>query len=930
VNGIIVEKARENNLREVSVEIPRHRLTTITGVSGSGKSTLACNVIHAEGQRRYLESLSAYARQFLHLFQRPNVESITGLSPTLALSQNQGLAGFLSTVGTLSEVYDFLRLLFHTSATQLCHRCSRELKVLDAAAAVENLLETWPGGHFEVYATLVRHRKGHYAAMFRALERQGYTRLRVNGRVRSLAGLSLSRSARHTIEVRVGTAELRPDQASSLLRTVEAGFQLGRGEIGLYAEDGQQRLLSRQNCCLPCGLFFAAPEPSTFSFHSAEHRCPRCLGRGAVHQLIPESVFSNMDLPLDRIEPSDPDPQLQRLLARVWVRSVAGLGLAPSRTWASLPPQLQDQLLHQPGPASAPASLGQLLLQRLEKLPQAERPEFAHRHFRTLTCPDCRGSRLAAAGRGFRLAGESIGDLAQRPLDGLLEWCRLHGQPIREARPQSKPLLSEIERRLAGIMEIGLGYLSLHRPAESLSGGELQRLRLAARLQREMGGVLYILDEPSIGLHPGDMDRLLGLLRRLREQGNTVLVVEHDAATIAASDHVIDLGPGGGRQGGQVVFAGPVDRLRQAPDSLTGQYLSGRLKVRRPATRRAQTGGGICLEGVTTHNLKDICFRLPLRNLIAVTGVSGSGKSSLVADTLYPLVQAQLRRGAGTHPTVRSFSITGGPLQHVYFVDQASVGRTPRSTPATYTGVFDEIRRFFARLPEAQARGLGAGHFSFNLPAGRCPTCLGMGQVRVEMRFLPDSFLLCPQCQGTRYQPDLHEVRFEGKTIAAVLDLPVSEALDLFAHFPAIRRRLQVLEETGLGYIRLGQPTPSLSGGEQERLRLSVQLLATPGQSTLFLLDEPTTGLHFADVERLCRLVHNLVDQGHTVVAIEHNLDFIQQADWVVDLGPGPGDRGGEILYAGPLEGILESPDSLTGAFLRRHLKDVAPRSGRG
>lgn len=922
MDAIRIVNATENNLQGVSLEIPRQRITVISGVSGSGKSTLAYNILYAEGQRRYIESLAPFARQFLHLFQKPRVDGISGLAPTLSIQQNPGTASVLSTVGTLSECYDYLRLLYYSSARQLCHACGRPLRQLSVSDAASLVGETLAGREVTVYAPVIRQRKGNYKTLLSAQERKGWRQVRVDGDFRSLAGLRLDRHRKHTIEIPIGKAAAA--NSGELLTLVTQALQLGQGEIRVTTDDGTGHFYSLRNYCLECGLAFPDPDPSTFSFQSSRYRCPACQGRGEVGCIPANLLFPDLDLPLGKLEPAGLEAPLLRRLTHAWHQALAGVQPDPLARWNDLPPEIRDRLLAEDHTGTDTGNPANALLGHMEELPESERRELEIRLVRRKKCPLCDGSRLDRPGRSFRLAEAGIGDLAAMPLAALQSWFGQSTARLAAEAPHTINLLRELGRRLHALDRIGLGYLNLHRAAETLSGGELQRVRLATRLQQDMGGVLYILDEPSIGLHPDDFSRLIELIVEIRDQGNSIVIVEHDETTIRHADHVVDLGPGGGRAGGRVLYAGPVDGLLREEHSLTGQFLGNRRKIRLPARRRTGGRAGIVLKGVTTHNLQNVNIRLPLGTLCVLTGVSGSGKSSLLADTLHPLLRAHVAGHAAELPTVEGFAVRGGTVHHVYFVDQSPVGRTPRSTPATYSGVFDEIRRFFSRLPEAQARGLTPAHFSYNSSAGRCPHCRGMGEVRMEMRFLPEARTPCDHCHGRRYQWDVLRVCYHGHSIADVLDLSVSEALDLLRNFPPVRRRLQTLADTGLGYIRLGQPTPTLSGGEQQRLKLSLHLSSPDSRHTVFLLDEPTTGLHFAEIETLCTLLHRLVDAGNTVVAIEHNLDFIAQADQAVDLGPGSGADGGRVVYAGPLEGLLESLESRTAPHLKKHLERIA------
>jgi len=926
MGAIRIENAAENNLQGISVSIPRQRLTVITGVSGSGKSTLAYNVVYAEGQRRYLESLAPYARQFLHLFQKPQVDWIGGLAPALSLQQNAGAPAVLSTLGTASEVYDYLRLLFYSCATPHCPVCAEPLVSLPPEGLAGMVGRDFAGQEVAVYAPVIRGRKGHYRTLLAELARRGVERVRVDGKVRPPAGAALARHQRHTIEALAGTARIGRSGRRVPAEVLAEALRVGRGEFTVVGAAGDVRFYSMRNFCHPCGQAYPDPQPATFSFLSPQHRCGACDGTGAVTHVPPELIFPDPGRPLGGLEPILHDTALQRRLRRAWHRALAALDLSPLARWADLSAGSRDALLTEVHDMPDDDHPVNLLLAHWRGLPASEQRDFALQYLRDKPCPACGGCRLAAAGRAYRLEGAGVADLVDLPLDRLAAWLDGQAAGFRRRFPQAGVLMREMDRRLRTMMRIGLGYLTLNRSTDSLSGGELQRLRLSARLQNAMGGVLYVLDEPSIGLHPADFGPLMDLLREIRDQGNTLIVVEHDAFTIRSADHVIDLGPGGGAGGGRLLYNGPAAGLAECAESVTAAYLAGRIHVRLPARRRAIGRNGIVLAGVRTHNLKNIRAFFPFAALTVVTGVSGSGKPSLVADTLYPLLRAQAQGGQGRHPDVDTFRLRGGPVDHVYFVDQSPVGRTPRSTPATYTGLFDEIRRFFARLPEAQARGLTTSHFSYNTGDGRCAACGGMGQVRMEMKFLPDSFVPCGQCQGQRYAWDVLRVRYQGFSIADVLELSIAEALDLFRNFPALRRRLQVLADTGMGYIRLGQPTPTLSGGEQQRLKLGAHLLDRQLRHAVFLLDEPTTGLHFADIDTLCVLIHHLVDAGNTVIAIEHNLDFIAQADYVIDLGPGGGAAGGAVVYDGPLAGLAGAPRSATGSYLRHYLNsDCTP-----
>ncbi|MBN2432776.1 MAG: excinuclease ABC subunit UvrA [Acidobacteria bacterium] len=915
MKDIIIENAREHNLQGINLTIPRHRLTVVVGVSGSGKSSLVYNIIYAEAQRRYLETLAPFARQFLHLFQKPKVEWIAGLPPAIAVGQNPGSASSLSTVGTLSEIYDYLRLLFYSKAQQHCHRCGQPLQNMDPSRIATILEQRFAGEETQILAPLVRERKGNHRALLDVLERRGIRQVWVDGHIRTIAEVALHRQHKHTIAAFMGRFRFRHSRNKSRLKQLlKEALALNSREI-VARSDSRIMPFSLDNYCPACQLAFPQPVPATFSFNSARYRCAHCRGRGEVAFIQPRALFLNPDDALIKLEVDVAEPSIRRALTRAWHHRLAELKPGPTMRWRDLSPSQRHMLLGETaeGAGRSPADV---LLALFEDLPIAQRREWEMNLLGRIICPSCDGSRLGEAGRAFRLGDHRLGELCRMPLGDLRTWAEnILSQTADET---SRLLLQEISRRLDSLLHIGLEYLHLHRSSPSLSGGELQRLRLAARLQQDMGGVLYVLDEPSIGLHPADLQKLLGMLEELRDQDNTVLVVEHDERTIRQADYVIELGPGGGSRGGRVLFAGPQAALESARDSVIAPYLSGQKAIPLPVRRRRASSSGATIRHARRHNLKDLEVFFPFHVFTVVTGVSGSGKSSLVAETLYPLLWQRLhggfRNGQAENVRIR------GALHHVYFVDQSPVGRTPRSTPATYTGIFDDIRRFYARLPEAQARGFTPGSFSFNTARGRCPACQGLGVVRLEMKFLPDSYITCDQCQGSRYQWDLLRVHYQGKSISDVLQLSVDDALDLFRNFPSIRKKLQILSDTGMGYVGLGQPTPSLSGGEQQRLKLANRLLVQEEEHTLFILDEPTTGLHFAEIEKLCRLIHHLVDRKNTIIAIEHNPDFIRQADYIIDLGPGSGEQGGEVLYAGPLPGILDHERSLTGRFLGKNV----------
>jgi len=950
----VVRGAREHNLKDVSLELPRDAMIVFTGLSGSGKSSLAFDTIFAEGQRRYTESLSAYARQFLGQLDRPDVDFIDGLSPAVSIDQKGASRNPRSTVGTITEVYDYLRLLFARVGQPHCPVCGRPVARQSPQQVVDQVLELAEGTRFQVLAPVVRGRKGEHAELLRGLAAKGYSRARIDGTVIRLESAVtgdlpvLDKNAKHDIEVVVDRLQVKPSARRRLTDSVETALSLSGGVVILDFTDlpegdpGRERMFSEHLACLYDDLSFDELEPRSFSFNSPSGACPDCTGLGRRLEADPELIVP------------DESRSLQEGAIAVWsgghdgdyfVRLIEALGRTLGFTtdtpWSKLSPAARQALLYghdQPVPvryttrngrkrsydARFEGAIPYLERKRAEAGNEDENENRNETRFagfmREVACPACQGTRLKPLARAVRVDGRSIADFCAMGVSELAERVRELKLPGAQGTI-SGPILAEIASRLDFLLDVGLDYLAMDRAAATLAGGEAQRIRLASQIGSGLAGVLYVLDEPSIGLHQRDNHRLLETLTRLRDLGNTLIVVEHDEDTIRAADWVVDIGPQAGERGGRIVVSGPLEDLLASRESLTGAYLSGRKSIGVPAVRRKRSEGRqVVVEGASANNLRNVDVAFPLGLFVAVTGVSGSGKSTLVNDILYRALARELN-GAGSVPG-KHRRITG--LQHldkVVRVDQGPIGATPRSNPATYTGVFDHIRRLFAQTPEAKVRGYQPGRFSFNVKGGRCEACAGDGTIKIEMQFLPDVYVPCEVCHGARYNTDTLQVHYKGKTIAEVLDMPIEEAAGFFAPVPAISRHLKTLVDVGLGYVRLGQPAPTLSGGEAQRVKLAAELQRRATGRTIYVLDEPTTGLHFEDIRKLLGVLTRLVDTGNTVIVIEHNLDVIKTADWVIDLGPEGGAGGGLVVATGPPEKIAAVEESYTGQFLK-HLLD--------
>jgi excinuclease ABC subunit A len=945
---IVISGAREHNLKDVDLELPRDALIVITGLSGSGKSSLAFDTIYAEGQRRYVESLSSYARQFLGLMEKPDVDSIEGLSPAISIDQKTTSRNPRSTVGTVTEIYDYLRLLWARIGVPYCPECGEEITGQTQEQIVDRLMTLADGTKFMVEAPIVRGRKGEYGKLLEQMRLEGYSRVRVNGELRRLdEEIVLDKKFKHDISVVVDRLVMKSELRRRLSESVEAAAGLAAGLIEVEILDGEETtetmLFSEQFACLNCGTSIPELEPRIFSFNSPHGACDRCHGLGFQRVIDPELVVPDPTLSLAEgaLQPWN------RGISSYWKRLIASVaaenGVDVDVPWSRLSGEEKAIFLHGTGEKRHQVSytnrfgrrrsykvrfegIVNNLQRRYEETDSETSRDRIESYMAEQPCPACEGARLRPESLAVKIGGLSIAEYSDLSARAASEW--IGDLELTETeRAIARLIVREITERLAFLENVGIGYLSLARSARSLSGGEAQRIRLATQIGSHLVGVMYVLDEPSIGLHQRDNEKLIATLDRLRDLGNTVIVVEHDEGTMKAADHLVDLGPGAGEHGGHVIAAGTPKAVEKNAASLTGQYLSGKRKIEVPEKRRPRRGA-LVVRGAREHNLKDVDVSIPLGVFCCVTGVSGSGKSTLVNETLHHAVanrlhQAKLRPGA--HDGIDGLS----QIDKIINIDQSPIGRTPRSNPATYTGVFDHIRQLFTQTQESRARGYKPGRFSFNVKGGRCEVCKGDGQIKIEMHFLPDVYVPCEQCHGKRYNRETLEVRFKGKSISDVLEMSVEDAVSFFENVPKIARRLRTLHDVGLSYIRLGQPATTLSGGEAQRIKLATELSKVATGDTLYILDEPTTGLHFADVQRLLDVLGRLVDAGNTVVVIEHNLDVIKTADWLIDLGPEGGEEGGEIVAVGTPEEVAAVAASYTGRFLTELVEPAKPKRGR-
>jgi len=938
LDKIIVKGAREHNLKNINIAIPRDKLVVITGVSGSGKSSLAFDTIYAEGQRRYVESLSAYARQFLGRMEKPDVDYIEGLSPAISIDQKGPSHNPRSTVGTMTEIYDYLRLLFARVGHPHCPKCGREICRQTVQQIVDAVQEVPTGSKIMIMAPLVRDRKGEYLSVFDDLRKSGFVRVRVDGRIRDLSEeFELDKNKKHTIEAVIDRLQVGEAEKSRIADSVETALKLGGGVVLVSIADGDELLFSEHFACVVCGMSLGEIAPRTFSFNSPHGACPACSGLGVKLEVDPNLLIPNKDLSLAQ----------GAIHAWGWfawhageLQDLAGRhGFSLSNPVSKLSKEHLSLVLY--------GENGEMVKYRNRygrvreystgyegAIPYLERiyrdTESSNtradieRHMASSPCPVCQGKRLKPESLAITIDGLNIIDVTELSASEALRWMRLLND---QAKPRLTPnelkiaqqILKEIGTRLGFLIDIGLGYLTLGRPSATLSGGEAQRIRLATQIGSGLMGVLYICDEPTIGLHPADIHRLVGTMKRLRDLGNTVLIVEHDEAMMRAADYIIDMGPGAGEHGGQIVAAGNLTDVMLCPESITGQYLSRAKQIPLPQSRRQGSGKELIIKGASENNLKSIDVPIPLGKFVCISGVSGSGKSTLINEVLYKKL-AQIFYRAKDRPGKCDEIIGIEHIDKVINIDQSPIGRTPRSNPSTYTGTFTPIRELFATVPEARMRGYKPGRFSFNVRGGRCEACQGEGYIQIEMQFLPDVTVPCEVCKGKRYNREALEIYFKGKNIADILDMSVDEALTFFEHLPKVRNKLETLRDVGLSYIRLGQPAPTLSGGEAQRVKLATELSRRSTGKTLYILDEPTTGLSFPDIACLLQVLQRLVDAGNTVVIIEHHVDVMKNADYIIDLGPGAGDEGGYIIASGTPEEVALVDTSFTGQHLRNAL----------
>ncbi|HLO02040.1 MAG TPA: excinuclease ABC subunit UvrA [Symbiobacteriaceae bacterium] len=935
---IVVKGAREHNLKNVNLEIPREKLVVFTGVSGSGKSSLAFETIYAEGQRRYVESLSAYARQFLGQMDKPDVDAIEGLSPAISIDQKTTSRNPRSTVGTVTEIYDYLRLLFARVGRPHCPSCGKPISQQTVEQMVDVIMGMPEGTRIQVLAPLVRGRKGEHEKVFEEIRKGGFVRMRVDGEIQDVTPESpaLDKKKKHTIEVVIDRLVLKPEIARRLADSIETATKLAGGIVTIDVVGGKELLFSQNFACPDCGTSIDEPQPRMFSFNNPFGACPVCTGLGQNNEIDPT-------LMIDTTKSIDEGAMLpwahsttQTYFLSMLESLCAAIGIKTDVPLGDQDPKFIDILLHGYGDAKVKFKYenmyGQVktyeavyegAVKTLERMYRETTSDYiremVEQFMTTKPCPACKGARLKPESLAVKIGGISISDVSRMDVQKAQEFLGALDLTEREMAI-GRQILKEVNERLGFLVNVGLDYLTLSRAAGTLSGGEAQRIRLATQIGSHLVGVLYILDEPSIGLHQRDNERLISTLKRLRDLGNTLIVVEHDEDTMEAADWIVDIGPAAGVHGGEIIASGPLEEILKTEGSQTGAYLSGRKQIPIPAQRREPGDRWLVVEGAQENNLKDVDLKVPLGLFSVVTGVSGSGKSTLINEILYKRLAQELhgsRQRPGAHKAIHGLE----HLEKVIDIDQSPIGRTPRSNPATYTGVFDMIRELMASTPEAKLRGYKQGRFSFNVRGGRCEACKGDGIIKIEMHFLPDVYVPCEVCKGARYNRETLEVRYKGKNIAEVLGMTVEEGVEFFRPIPRIYRKLQTLADVGLGYITLGQPATQLSGGEAQRVKLATELSRRSKGKTIYILDEPTTGLHIADVHKLLEVLQQLVENGDTVLVIEHNLDVIKQADWLIDLGPEGGNRGGQIIGQGAPEALCAVEASYTGQFLNRHME---------
>ena len=939
--NIVIKGAKENNLKDISVEIPRDKLVVVTGLSGSGKSSLAFETIYAEGQRRYVESLSAYARQFLGQMDKPDVESIDGLSPAISIDQKTTSKNPRSTVGTVTEIYDYIRLLFANIGIPHCPKCGKEISPQSIDQIIDAILELPTGTKIQIMSPVVRGRKGEYVKTFDDARKKGFVRVRVDGEMYELSGepIKLDKQKKHNIDIVVDRIVVKEGISKRLTDSVETALKMADGIVTVDVIGENELTFSQNYACDDCGISIEELTPRMFSFNTPYGACPTCMGLGSITMASPDLIIPDRSLSINQgaITASGWTGTEKNSISRMYYEGMEErYGFSLDTPIKDLPEEILDIILY--GTKGEKLKLTyqrkyasgtqyakfEGIIPNLERRREETNSEWAKAEIESymvnMPCPDCHGARLKPETLAVTVDGLNINQVTNMSVVNALNFFKQLGNKLTNKESIiAKNILKEIEGRLGFLVDVGLDYLTLSRSAGTLSGGEAQRIRLATQIGSSLMGVIYILDEPSIGLHQRDNDKLIETLKRLRDLGNTLLVVEHDEDTMLAADHIIDIGPGAGVHGGEVVATGTAEDIMKCERSVTGQYLSRKLEIPVPKERRKGTGENLVIKGAAENNLKNINVKIPLGTFTCVTGVSGSGKSSLINEILYKALANELnnaKRVPGKYKKIEGLE----NLDKIIDIDQSPIGRTPRSNPATYTGLFGDIRNIFAMTAEAKARGYGAGRFSFNVKGGRCESCMGDGIIKIEMHFLPDVYVPCEVCGGKRYNRETLEVKYKGKSIYDVLEMTVEEGCEFFANIPKIARKLQTLCDVGLGYIKIGQPSTTLSGGEAQRVKLATELSKRSTGKTIYVLDEPTTGLHAADVHKLTEVLQKLVDAGNTVVVIEHNLDMIKTADYIIDLGPEGGDRGGEIVACGTPEQVAKSDKSYTGKYLKKYL----------
>lgn len=938
---IIIKGAKEHNLKNINLEIPRDKLVVVTGLSGSGKSSLAFDTLYAEGQRRYVESLSSYARQFLGLMEKPDVESIEGLSPAISIDQKTTSKNPRSTVGTVTEIYDYIRLLYARIGVPYCPICGKKIEKQTIDQIIDNIMKLDEGTKIQVIAPIVRGRKGEYTKLIQDLLKEGFIRARIDGENVELSDdIQIDRKKKHNIDLIVDRLVIKPEIRSRLTESVEIALKHADNIVMIDVPSKGETLYNQNYSCPDCGFSFPELTPRMFSFNNPQGACPECTGIGYLMKMDEDLIIPDKNKTLyDGVKAFGSSTMKKgETMAKMYFEAIGKhYGVDIKVPIKKLPRDFLDKILYGTGDEcidfehESPFGIRKFTAPFEGVIPTLERRhnetksqgmrEFYEMYMSESPCHACHGARLRKEILSIKVGDKNINELTDMPINKIRDYLK-NLELTNQEKLIGEQIFKEIDKRLSFLIDVGLEYLTLSRSAGTLSGGESQRIRLATQIGSGLTGVLYILDEPSIGLHQRDNDKLLATLKKLRDLGNTLLVVEHDEDTMYAADQIIDIGPGAGVHGGNVMAQGTAEEIKKVENSITGQYLSGRKKIPVPKKRRKTVKGkSIEVKGATEHNLKNISVKFPLGVFNCVTGVSGSGKSTLVNEILYKTITKQLN-GSNEKPGKCKEVVGIDKIDKIINIDQSPIGRTPRSNPATYTGVFDTIRDIFANTNEAKLRGYQKGRFSFNVQGGRCEACNGDGLIKIEMHFLPDIYVPCEVCKGKRYNHETLEVKYKGKTIADVLDMTVEEALDFFSNIPKIKQKIQTLYDVGLGYIKLGQPSTTLSGGEAQRVKLATELSKRATGKTLYILDEPTTGLHIADVHRLVDILQRLVDTGNTIIVIEHNLDLIKTADYIIDLGPEGGDGGGEIVAVGTPEQICKNDRSYTGKFLKKYLEE--------